>query len=191
MNANRRLWIGLGALLVVSFSVLLWVGTEIHRVMPPIPAQVVSDERRGDLHARRHREGPAGLAVHRRPAARLDLGTRQLRRAGLERRLAASRGAGLAGSSTRARDMALRYAELGADAAGRRGRAPHAAHAPQHLRRGHRHHDARRRARRRRSRAVAAHYEALFGDDPALHDAAQGLRHEGTTRCPTRTIAAR
>ncbi len=43
MNANRKLWIGLGVLLVVSFSVLLWVGTEIHRVMPPIPAKVVSE----------------------------------------------------------------------------------------------------------------------------------------------------
>ena len=43
MNANRRLWIGLGALLTLSFSVLLWVGTEIHRVMPPIPAQLVSE----------------------------------------------------------------------------------------------------------------------------------------------------
>ena len=43
MNANRKLWLGLGALLAVSFSVLLWVGTEIHRVMPPIPAKVVSD----------------------------------------------------------------------------------------------------------------------------------------------------
>ena len=43
MNANRRLWIGLGVLLAVSFSVLLWVGTEIHRVMPPIPAKVVSE----------------------------------------------------------------------------------------------------------------------------------------------------
>src|SRR5262245_60960759 len=44
MNANRKLWLGLGALLAVSFSVLLWVGTEIHRVMPPIPARVVSDD---------------------------------------------------------------------------------------------------------------------------------------------------
>ena len=43
MNANRRLWIGLGLLLIVSFSVLIWVGTEIHRVMPPIPAKVVSE----------------------------------------------------------------------------------------------------------------------------------------------------
>ena len=44
MSANRKLWLGLGALLAVSFSVLLWVGTEIHRVMPPIPAQVVSED---------------------------------------------------------------------------------------------------------------------------------------------------
>jgi nitric oxide reductase subunit B len=43
MNANRRLWVGLGVLLLVSFGVLLWVGTEIHRVMPPIPEQVRSE----------------------------------------------------------------------------------------------------------------------------------------------------
>ena len=43
MNASRRLWIGLGALLVLSFSVLLWVGGEIHRVMPPIPSAVVTE----------------------------------------------------------------------------------------------------------------------------------------------------
>ena len=42
MNSNRRLWVGLGVLLLISFSVLLWVGTEIHRVMPPIPAKVVA-----------------------------------------------------------------------------------------------------------------------------------------------------
>jgi nitric oxide reductase subunit B len=44
MTANRKLWVGLGVLLAVSFSVLLWVGTEIHRVMPPIPARVVSED---------------------------------------------------------------------------------------------------------------------------------------------------
>jgi nitric oxide reductase subunit B len=37
---SRRLWIGLAALLAVSFGVLLWVGGEIHRVMPPIPQTV-------------------------------------------------------------------------------------------------------------------------------------------------------
>ncbi|HEU4602283.1 MAG TPA: nitric-oxide reductase large subunit [Steroidobacteraceae bacterium] len=41
---SRRLWIGLGTLLVLSFAVLLWVGGEIHRVMPPIPAAVVTTD---------------------------------------------------------------------------------------------------------------------------------------------------
>jgi nitric oxide reductase subunit B len=44
MSANKKLWAGLAALLVVSFSVLLWVGGEIHRVMPPIPAAVVTTD---------------------------------------------------------------------------------------------------------------------------------------------------
>src|SRR5688500_12627827 len=43
MNASRRLWVGLGALLLLSFAVLLWVGGEIHRVMPPIPSAVVTE----------------------------------------------------------------------------------------------------------------------------------------------------
>jgi nitric oxide reductase subunit B len=46
MNPTRRLWISLAALLVASFSVLLWVGGEIHRVMPPMPESVVTAEGR-------------------------------------------------------------------------------------------------------------------------------------------------
>tara|TARA_R110002020_G_scaffold27170_42_gene87614 strand:- start:28 stop:2307 length:2280 start_codon:yes stop_codon:yes gene_type:complete len=42
MSSTKKLWLGLTALLVVSFSALLWVGSEIHRVMPPIPEQVVT-----------------------------------------------------------------------------------------------------------------------------------------------------
>ena len=42
MNVSRRLWIGLGVLLTISFSILLWVGSEIHRLMPPIPGSVTS-----------------------------------------------------------------------------------------------------------------------------------------------------
>ena len=42
MSTTRKLWVALGALLAVSFAALLWVGTEIHRVMPPIPEQVVT-----------------------------------------------------------------------------------------------------------------------------------------------------
>src|SRR4051812_16080793 len=44
MTTNRRLWFGLGALFVKSFSVLLWGGGEIHRVMPPIPGTVVTPD---------------------------------------------------------------------------------------------------------------------------------------------------
>lgn len=44
MSIERKLWLGLIGLLAVSFSVLLWVGTEIHRQMPPVPEQVVTTE---------------------------------------------------------------------------------------------------------------------------------------------------
>ena len=42
MSSTRKLWIALATLLAVSFSVLLWVGGEIHREMPPVPEQVVT-----------------------------------------------------------------------------------------------------------------------------------------------------
>lgn len=43
MSNTRRLWLGLGALLVVSFGVLLWAGGEIFRAAPPMPERVVSE----------------------------------------------------------------------------------------------------------------------------------------------------
>src|SRR5688572_17215027 len=46
MNPTRKLWLSLAALLVASFAVLLWVGGEIHRVKPPIPDAVVTAEGR-------------------------------------------------------------------------------------------------------------------------------------------------
>ncbi|WP_129647390.1 nitric-oxide reductase large subunit [Peristeroidobacter agariperforans] len=46
MNASRRLWVGLGVLLLLSFAVLLWVGGEIHREMPPVPSAVVTENGR-------------------------------------------------------------------------------------------------------------------------------------------------
>lgn len=46
MNVSRRLWVGLGVLLLLSFAVLLWVGGEIHRVMPPVPSAVVTENGR-------------------------------------------------------------------------------------------------------------------------------------------------
>jgi nitric oxide reductase subunit B len=44
MTATRKLWAWLIGLLVVSFGVLLWVGGEIHRVKPPIPRAVVTED---------------------------------------------------------------------------------------------------------------------------------------------------
>jgi len=42
MNSTKKLWIYLGILLILSFSVLLWTGSEIYREAPPMPKQVVS-----------------------------------------------------------------------------------------------------------------------------------------------------
>ncbi len=42
MDQTRKLWLGLTALLVASFSVLLWMGGEIHRQAPPMPESVVT-----------------------------------------------------------------------------------------------------------------------------------------------------
>ena len=44
MSNTRKLWIGLATLLVVSFGVLLWAGTEIFRAAPPVPEQVVAED---------------------------------------------------------------------------------------------------------------------------------------------------
>jgi nitric oxide reductase subunit B len=46
MTATRKLWLALAGLLITSFTVLLWVGGEIHRVMPPMPTAVVSTDGR-------------------------------------------------------------------------------------------------------------------------------------------------
>ena len=40
MNTTRRLWTGLAALLVISFGVLLWMGRELYQQAPPIPERV-------------------------------------------------------------------------------------------------------------------------------------------------------
>ncbi len=42
MQTTKRLWWGLGALLVVSFGVMLWLGREIYQQAPPMPEQVVT-----------------------------------------------------------------------------------------------------------------------------------------------------
>lgn len=43
MSSTRKLWLGLAALLVVSFGVLLWAGGEIFRAAPPMPERVTSE----------------------------------------------------------------------------------------------------------------------------------------------------
>ncbi len=43
MSTTKKLWIGLGLLLVTGFSVLLWMGGEIHRQAPPVPEAIVSE----------------------------------------------------------------------------------------------------------------------------------------------------
>ncbi len=37
----KKLWVSFGALLVVSFSILGWIGTRIYQEMPPIPDRIV------------------------------------------------------------------------------------------------------------------------------------------------------
>lgn len=42
MSTTKRLWLGLAALLVASFAVMLWLGADLMRTKPPIPERVVS-----------------------------------------------------------------------------------------------------------------------------------------------------
>ena len=44
MSNTRKLWLGLAALLLASFSVLLWSGGQIFRAAPPIPDRVLSSD---------------------------------------------------------------------------------------------------------------------------------------------------
>ena len=43
MGNTKKLWVGLIGLLIVSFAVLLFMGSEIHRQAPPMPEQVVTE----------------------------------------------------------------------------------------------------------------------------------------------------
>lgn len=42
MASTKRLWIGLGVLLTITFAVLLWMGREVYLNAPPLPDKVVS-----------------------------------------------------------------------------------------------------------------------------------------------------
>jgi len=179
MNTNRRLWLGLGLLLVVSFSVLLWIGTEIHRVMPPIPARVVSTQgdvlyTRADIEKGRQVWQSIGGQqlgsiwghgsyvapdwsadwLHREALAWLDRDARAIN--------------------------GTAYAELGADQ-----QAAAVARLIPRIRRNT--YDAASdtvtldAARADAARAVANHFVTLFGDDPALHELRKGYAMKENT----------
>ena len=86
----RRLWLIFAVGMLVMFGTLLYFGRQIYQTAPPIPTSVADGIWRHNLYARRDRARPECLAVDGRHGAGLDLGPRQLCRAGLERRLAAS-----------------------------------------------------------------------------------------------------
>ena len=44
MTSTRKLWLLLAALMTVSFAALLWSGRQIHHAAPPMPEQVVSSD---------------------------------------------------------------------------------------------------------------------------------------------------
>ena len=44
MNITKKLWIYLATLLIASFATLLWTGGEIYRAAPPMPERVVSTD---------------------------------------------------------------------------------------------------------------------------------------------------
>ncbi len=47
MDTTRRLWLGLAALMIAGFGVLLWMGWDIHLQAPPVPERVVT--RQGEV----------------------------------------------------------------------------------------------------------------------------------------------
>ncbi|MGN7725913.1 nitric-oxide reductase large subunit [Luteimonas sp. 22616] len=59
MQITRRLWLGLGALLIASFGIMLWLGKDIYQTAPPMPEQVVTQSgqvvySRADIETGRH-----------------------------------------------------------------------------------------------------------------------------------------
>ena len=42
MSTTKRLWLGLAALVIASFGVMLWLGFDLHQTAPPMPERVVS-----------------------------------------------------------------------------------------------------------------------------------------------------
>jgi nitric oxide reductase subunit B len=44
MSQTRKLWIGLALLLIATFSILLWMGNQVHQQAPPMPENVVTTD---------------------------------------------------------------------------------------------------------------------------------------------------
>lgn len=42
MSTTKRLWLGLAAIVIASFAVMLWLGSDLMRTAPPIPERVVT-----------------------------------------------------------------------------------------------------------------------------------------------------
>jgi nitric oxide reductase subunit B len=188
MNEIRRLWTSLAALLVLAFGALLWLGGEIYRQAPPVPAAFQSPSRqvlfsRADIQTGREVwQSMGGMELgsiwghgayvapdwsadwlHREALALLDIWAK--------------------------REAGLSYAGL--DAAQR-------SRLEQRLRAEMRHNgfDPDRDVvtlsddRIAAARAVARHYDALFGADPSLRALRENYAmKEGTVTDPARRAA--
>ena len=42
MSMTKRLWLGLAAIVIASFGVMLWLGSDLMRTAPPVPERVVT-----------------------------------------------------------------------------------------------------------------------------------------------------
>jgi nitric oxide reductase subunit B len=180
MSNTRKLWLGLAALLIASFSVLLWSGGQIFRAAPPMPEKVVTQDghvvyTRADIEeGRQVWQSIGGMQLgsiwghgsyvapdwsadwlHREAMGVLDLWARRDHDAG-------------------------NYAELSAEEqAGLRGRL-------QSMMRANTYDPATQTITLTQDRVialsnVAAHYESLFGNDPATRELREGYAmREGT-----------
>ena len=192
MNNTRKLWIGLATLLG---RLVRGPADRRRRDTPPGAADAGTGRRLSGachLHPRRHRARPPGLAVDRRHATGLDLGSRRLCGAGLDRRLVAPRGScAVATSGPGANAGAtLRRIARGATSAALAGRLRNERFAANTYDpvTGIVTLDEDRVAA---ISNVAAHYESLFGNDPATARAARSLRDEERHGAGRRTTVAR
>ena len=86
----RKLWIALGVVMLVSFTVLGSRRLQSDQQRAAHSEQGRHDRRTRAVHRRNHSQRAKRLAVNRRPGDRDDLGPRRLRCSRLERRLSSS-----------------------------------------------------------------------------------------------------